>query len=62
VAAVIQVDPLDDVPSTAEALRAALSERLARFKIPTSIRLTTGELPRTATGKILKRELRAAYF
>jgi long-chain acyl-CoA synthetase len=62
VAAVIQVDPVDEVPSTAEALRAALSERLARFKIPTSIRLTTGELPRTATGKILKRELRTGYF
>jgi long-chain acyl-CoA synthetase len=62
VAAVIQVDPLDEVPSTAEALRAALGERLARFKIPTSIKLTTGELPRTATGKILKRELRTGYF
>ena len=62
VAAVIQVDPVDEVPSTAEALRAALSERLARFKIPTTIKLTTGELPRTATGKILKRELRAGYF
>ena len=62
VAAVIQVDPVDEVPATAEALRAALSERLARFKIPTSIRLTTGELPRTATGKILKRELRTSYF
>jgi long-chain acyl-CoA synthetase len=62
VAAVIQVDPLDDLPSTADALRAALSERLARFKIPTSIKLTTGDLPRTATGKILKRELRTGYF
>ena len=61
-AKVIQVDPVDEVPSTAEALRAALSERLARFKIPTTIKLTTGELPRTATGKILKRELRAGYF
>ena len=62
VAAVIQVDPLDDLPSTADALRAALAERLARFKIPTSIKLITGELPRTATGKILKRELRVRYF
>jgi long-chain acyl-CoA synthetase len=62
VAAVIQVDPLDELPSTADALRAALAERLARFKIPTSIKLTTGDLPRTATGKILKRELRTGYF
>ena len=62
VAAVIQVAPADDLPNTADEIRASLAERLARFKIPTSIRLTTGELPRTATGKLLKREMRALYF
>ncbi len=62
VAAVIQVDAANDTPGTADELRAALAEKLARFKIPTSIRLTTGELPRTATGKLLKRELRSGYF
>jgi long-chain acyl-CoA synthetase len=62
VAAVVQVDPADLTSGLADALRTALSERLARFKIPTSIRLTTGELPRTATGKVLKREMRAIYF
>ncbi len=62
VAAVIQVDPADDTPATADAIRDSLAGRLARFKIPTAIRLTTGELPRTATGKLLKRELRAGHF
>ena len=62
VAAVVQVAPQDDTPATAEALRDNLADRLARFKIPTAIRLTTGELPRTGTGKLLKREMRALYF
>ena len=62
VAAVIQVSAADDHPQTADALRAALGERLARFKIPTRIKLTTADLPRTATGKVLKRELRTGYF
>lgn len=62
VAAVIQVDLANDTPATTDELRASLGERLARFKIPTAIRLTTGELPRTATGKLLKREMRAMYF
>jgi long-chain acyl-CoA synthetase len=62
VAAVIQVAPADDAPGVADEIRASLEGRLARFKIPTAIRLTTAELPRTATGKILKRELRAAWF
>lgn len=63
VAAVIQVDAHDLADAAApEDIRASLAERLARFKIPTAIRLTEGELPRTATGKILKRELRRRYF
>jgi long-chain acyl-CoA synthetase len=62
VAAVIQVNPEDDTPATADELRDSLTDRLARFKIPSKIRLTTGELPRTATGKLLKREMRTSYF
>jgi long-chain acyl-CoA synthetase len=62
VAAVIQVDPADDRPAVADEIRDSLAGRLARFKIPTKIRLTTGELPRTATGKLLKREMRTSYY
>ena len=62
VAAVIQVSPQDDTPATVDELRASLAGRLARFKIPTAIKLTTGDLPRTATGKLLKREMRGMYF
>jgi long-chain acyl-CoA synthetase len=62
VAAVIQVAPEDLGPGTAEAILAPLGQTLARFKIPSAVRLTTADLPRTATGKILKRELRQAYF
>jgi long-chain acyl-CoA synthetase len=62
VAAVIQVSAEHDDPATADELRDALTDRLARFKIPTAIRLTTGDLPRTGTGKLLKREMRGLYF
>ena len=62
VAVVIQVAPEDLVPATADAILAPLGASLARFKIPTRVRLTSEELPRTATGKILKRELRQSYF
>jgi long-chain acyl-CoA synthetase len=44
----------------AEALRAHLAPRLAGFKIPTRIEIRESALPRNASGKILKRELRDA--
>ena len=47
-------DSLDE-----EALRAFLEPRLARFEIPRYLRFAAGPLPRTASGKILKRQLRA---
>jgi fatty-acyl-CoA synthase len=37
-----------------------LDGRIARFKIPKSVRFT-GTLPRTGTGKILKKELRETH-
>jgi acyl-CoA synthetase (AMP-forming)/AMP-acid ligase II len=43
---------------TAEELIAWCRERLAHFKCPTSVEFTTS-FPRTTTGKVLKRELRA---
>jgi len=45
----------------AQELRDFLAPKLARFKIPSSIRLTEEDLPRTATGKILKRQLRDSF-
>ena len=45
--------------ATAEELRAHAAERLARFKVPDSIRFPE-QLPRTATGKVRKNELRGA--
>lgn len=37
-----------------------LDGRLARYKIPKSVHFTSG-LPRTATGKILKKQLRETH-
>jgi fatty-acyl-CoA synthase len=43
-----------------EALKAALRERLAGFKVPRHVRFVEA-LPKTATGKIRKPDLRATY-
>ncbi len=61
VAAVIQV-AAEDIGRLEDDIRQSLSDRLARFKIPTTILLIEADLPRTATGKLLKRELRTQYF
>ncbi|GAB3002275.1 long-chain fatty acid--CoA ligase [Amycolatopsis acidiphila] len=42
---------------TAEELTAFCRERLAKFKVPAEVRFL-GELPRTPSGKVLKRDLR----
>jgi fatty-acyl-CoA synthase len=39
-----------------------LEGRLARFKMPRQVEFVPGPLPKTGTGKILKRELREAYW
>jgi acyl-CoA synthetase (AMP-forming)/AMP-acid ligase II len=39
-------------------LQRFVAERLARFKVPSQVVFRAGPLPRTATGKVLKRELR----
>jgi len=62
VGAILQVRPENLGDRTAGDILASLDGRLARFKIPSVVRLTDEDLPRTATGKVLKRELRATYF
>ncbi len=54
VGATIHARPGIDV----EALRGFLGQHLARFEVPRYIRVEADPLPRTASGKILKRELR----
>ena len=46
--------------ASAEELIAYCRERLAHFKCPTRVEVVD-ELPRNATGKVLKRELRTTY-
>ena len=46
--------------ATVEDLLSFLDGRIARYKIPRSVRFT-GELPRTGTGKILKKRLRETH-
>lgn len=46
---------------TIAAVRDHVAERLAAFKVPAHVWLVETELPRNATGKILKRELRERY-
>lgn len=61
VAAVLQVDNAEEAQYLADELRETLLVRLARFKVPSSFRLIESELPRTATGKVLKRDLRDMF-
>jgi acyl-CoA synthetase (AMP-forming)/AMP-acid ligase II len=50
----------DGAAPAPQALVAFARERLAGYKLPRSIDFVA-ELPRTPTGKVLKRELRARY-
>jgi len=61
VAAIVQVADVARAGHLDQELREFLAPKLARFKIPSSIRLTEAELPRTATGKLLKRQLRDSF-
>ncbi|MEU1076562.1 MULTISPECIES: class I adenylate-forming enzyme family protein [unclassified Streptomyces] len=54
VAAVVRVAS----PVTPEELRAYAARVLAAYKVPAHVLARTGPLPRNATGKVLKRELR----
>ncbi|KAA9132135.1 o-succinylbenzoate--CoA ligase [Microbacterium caowuchunii] len=56
--AVVSVHPGAEL--SADAIRAHLDGRLARYKIPKQV-VFTDELPRTASGKVRKADLRALY-
>jgi acyl-CoA synthetase (AMP-forming)/AMP-acid ligase II len=45
-----------------EALVAFLDGRIAGFKMPRIVEFTRHPLPKTGTGKILKRQLREVYW
>ena len=60
VAAVVVASPGHGPDSTAD-VRTHLAARLAAFKVPSVIFWHEGELPRNATGKVLKRDLRDVY-
>ncbi|GAB3276440.1 class I adenylate-forming enzyme family protein [Parahaliea aestuarii] len=51
----------EDVASEEE-LRTFLGEHLAAFKVPARILISSGELPKNATGKVLKKAIRDAYL
>ncbi|WP_411075536.1 class I adenylate-forming enzyme family protein [Streptomyces sp. cmx-4-7] len=59
VVAVVRLRP--GAAPDAEALRAHVGGRLAAFKVPARVLVREEELPRNATGKILKRELRGLF-
>ena len=58
VAAVVMLR--DGQSVTEDELLAHVAERLAAFKVPTRLRITSEPLPRNAAGKFLKRELRTS--
>jgi acyl-CoA synthetase (AMP-forming)/AMP-acid ligase II len=47
---------------TAAELQTFLEQRLAKFKLPREIHFSEQQLPKTGTGKILKREIRDALW
>ena len=47
---------------TLDHLRRDLRRRLAEYKMPTLLRVVDGELPKTASGKVLKRVLGPKLF
>jgi long-chain acyl-CoA synthetase len=57
VTAVVEIPPNEDVSE--EELKRFLATRLAAFKVPVKIELRRSPLPRNATGKLLKAQLRS---
>jgi long-chain acyl-CoA synthetase len=58
--AIMYVVLKDDMQATQKSLREYLTEHIAHYKIPRRF-IFADDLPRTATGKIMKKELRKLY-
>ncbi len=59
-AAIVVLKPGQQLDS--EGLLAFMEKRVAKFKLPRIIQFADGALPKTGTGKILKRELRETFW
>ena len=55
------VEPRPGAQVSAADLQEHVAGRLARFKVPTQVHFISEPLPRTATGKVLKRDLRNRF-
>ncbi len=60
--AVAAVVPHPDSTVTASEIQEHVAHRLASFKVPAQVIFQSGPLPRTPTGKILKRDLRTTIL
>ena len=61
-AVVVLRSPPEDPAAFADELVAHCRQTIAGYKVPRSIETRTEPLPKSGAGKILKRELRAAYW
>jgi len=52
----------DSKTLTLAQLRDDLRDRLVGYKLPTLLRIVKGDLPKTASGKVLKKNLGREYF
>jgi fatty-acyl-CoA synthase len=59
-AALVVLKPQGEL--TCRQLLAFLEQRMAKFKLPRIVEFVTTPLPKTGTGKILKRDLREAFW
>jgi long-chain acyl-CoA synthetase len=59
VGAVVYLKP--NITATADQLRDYVAAKLAAYKVPANIWITVQPLPRSGTGKTLKREIQAAF-
>ncbi len=55
------VEPREGHTIDANDLQGFVAQHLARFKVPTRVIVIDEPLPRTATGKVLKRQLKDLY-